>query len=180
MLELNGMRIQQVTMVDTNASDPAGTIARGDVDAVVTWEPHVTQIRQQMGNTVTIWPAQSGQVSYWSVVSTPAWINQHPDQVRQFLKSLAQAEMYIPHHPNEAKAIVQKRLKYGDAYMAAIWSEHQFSVSLDQSLIAAMEDEARWIIKNDLTRERTGPDFTNYIYIDGLKAVKPEAVNIIR
>ena len=180
MLELNGMRIQQVTMVDTKASDPAGAIAGGDVDAVVTWEPHVTQIKQQMGNTVVIWPVQSGQVSYWSVVSVPGWINQHPHLIRQFLKSLVQAEVYISLHPKEAKTIVKKRLKYDDAYVAAIWPQHEFSLSLDQSLIAAMEDEARWIIKNDLTRERTIPDFTNYIHIDGLKAIKPETVNIIR
>jgi NitT/TauT family transport system substrate-binding protein len=43
-----------------------------------------------------------------------------------------------------------------------------------------MEDEARWMIKNNLTTEKTVPDFLKYIYIDGLKAVKPEAVNIIR
>jgi NitT/TauT family transport system substrate-binding protein len=179
-LDLNGMRILQVTTVDSKASDPAGTIAGGDVDAVVTWEPHVTQIRRQMGNTVIIWPAQSGQLAYWSVVSIPHWINKYPDLVGQFLKSLAQAEEYIPLHPNEAKAAVQKRLKYDDAYLAAIWPEHEFSLSLDQSLIAAMEDEARWMIKNNLTREKQVPDFMDYIYVDGLKAVKSEAVKIIR
>jgi hypothetical protein len=31
-----------------------------------------------------------------------------------------------------------------------------------------------------MTREKEVPDFMNYIYVDGLKAVKPEAVNIIR
>jgi hypothetical protein len=36
------------------------------------------------------------------------------------------------------------------------------------------------MIDNNLTRERTIPDFLNYLYIDGLKRVKPEAVNIIR
>jgi NitT/TauT family transport system substrate-binding protein len=180
MLELNGMRIQQVTMVDTKASDPAGTIAGENVDAVVTWEPHVTQIRQQMANGVTIWPAQSGQVSFWSVVSTPGWINKHPNLVRRFLKSLAQAEEYVIQHPVEAKKILQKRLKLDDTYIATVWSQNQFSLSLDQSLILAMEDEARWMIKNKLTREKTIPDFAHYIYIDGLGAVKPEAVNIIR
>jgi hypothetical protein len=43
-----------------------------------------------------------------------------------------------------------------------------------------LEDEARWMIKNNLTREKQIPDFMNYIYVDGLKAVKPEAVSIIR
>jgi NitT/TauT family transport system substrate-binding protein len=43
-----------------------------------------------------------------------------------------------------------------------------------------MEDEARWMISNNLTQEKQVPDFLNYIYEDGLKAVKPEAVKIIR
>ena len=180
MLELNGMRLQQVTMVDTKASDPAGAIAGGNVDAIVTWEPHVTQIRHQMGNTVIIWPAQSGQVSFWSVASTPGWIKQHPDLVSRFLRSLAQTEEYIIQNPAEAKAILQKRLKLDDTYIATVWSQNQFSLSLDQALILAMEDEARWMIKNNLTSEKQIPDFVNYIYLDGLKAVKPEAVKIIQ
>ena len=75
---------------------------------------------------------------------------------------------------------MQKRLKLDDAYTATVWSQNQFSLSLDQSLIAAMEDEARWMIKNKLTNEKKVPDFLDYIYEDGLKAIKPEAVSIIR
>ena len=167
-------------MVDTKASDPGGAIAGGDIDAVVAFEPHVTQIRQQMGNEVIIWPVQSSQPSYWSVVSTQGWINQHPDLVRQFLKSLAQAEQYVVHHGKETKAIIKKRLNYDDAYIESVWPSNQFSLSLDQSLILAMEDEARWMISNNLTTEKQVPNFLNYIYEDGLKAIKPEAVNIIR
>ena len=68
----------------------------------------------------------------------------------------------------------------GPASVDNIWKEHQFPLSLDQALILAMGDEARWMIKNNLTKEKQVPDFMNYIYVDGLKAVRPEAVNIIR
>lgn len=43
-----------------------------------------------------------------------------------------------------------------------------------------MEDEARWMIGNNMAIEKHVPDFLNYIYEDGLKAVKPESVSIIR
>ncbi|MCX9087518.1 MAG: hypothetical protein OIN90_08140 [Candidatus Methanoperedens sp.] len=43
-----------------------------------------------------------------------------------------------------------------------------------------MEDEARWMINNNLTTEENVPDFLDYIYEDELKSIKPEAVNIIR
>jgi NitT/TauT family transport system substrate-binding protein len=100
--------------------------------------------------------------------------------VKRILKSLAQAENFITFHPDQAKTVIQKRLQYGDAYIALVWPLNQSSLSLDQSLITAMEDEARWMIQNNLTPEKTVPDFLRYIYIDGFNAVKPEAVNIIR
>ena len=52
--------------------------------------------------------------------------------------------------------------------------------ALERGWSVAMEDETRWMIKNNLTREKQIPDFMNYIYVDGLKAVKPEVVKIIR
>ena len=63
--------------------------------------------------------------------------------------------------------------------MATVWARNEFSLSLEQSLIAAMENEARWMIKNNLTGRTMVPDFINYIYFNGLTTVKPEAVNII-
>ncbi len=98
----------------------------------------------------------------------------------EVLKALADAERYIINHPEAAKAVIQKKLKYGKAYMADVWPDYEFSLSLGQSLITAMEDEARWMISNGLTTEKQVPNFLNYIYIDGLKAIRPEAVNIIR
>ena len=64
--------------------------------------------------------------------------------------------------------------------METVWSQNQYSLSLDQSLIVAMEDEARWMISNGLTTEKHVPDFLNYIYEDGLRAIKPETVTIVR
>ena len=82
-------------------------------------------------------------------------------------------------HPDEAKAILQKRYHYDDEYVARVWPEHQFSLSLDQSLITAMEDEGRWMIKNNLTVREDDTRFQDYIYTRGLEEAKPGSVNII-
>ena len=63
--------------------------------------------------------------------------------------------------------------------MMRIWANHQFSLSLDQSLISTMEAETRWMITNNLTNQTVVPDFLNNIYFEGLDSVKPESVNII-
>ena len=114
------------------------------------------------------------------IICRDEWITHHPKLVTQLLKSLAQAEEYVMNHPVEAESILQKRLHLNDSYAKTAWLRNEFSLSLDQSFILAMEDEARWMIKNNLTSEKQVPDFMNYIHVDGLKAVKPEAVKIIR
>jgi len=179
-LDLNGINIQQVTLIDTRAPDSEKAIAGREVDAVVTWEPWVNQINQRMGKEVITMPLQSGQYAYWNLVSASGWIKNHPNRIKRLIKSLVQAESYLTSHQSEAKAIVRKRMNFDDAYLEIIWQRYQFSLSLDQSLIFAIEDEARWMIKNNLTNEKNVPNFLQYIYEDGLRAVKPEAVNIIR
>jgi NitT/TauT family transport system substrate-binding protein len=102
------------------------------------------------------------------VISTDQWITEHPELVVRLLKSLALAEEYAILHPVEAKAIVQNRLDLDAAYMETVWTQNQFSLSLDQSLIAAMEDEARWMIENNLTTETEVPDFSGLYLCNGL------------
>jgi NitT/TauT family transport system substrate-binding protein len=133
-----------------------------------------------MANNIVVWGAQSGQMTYWNLTSTGAWITNESELVNRLLRSLAQAEDYLKVHPDDSKAIVQKRLNYDDSYISSVWPQHRFSLSLDQTLIVAMKDEAQWMINSNLTSEKTLPDFVDYIYLDGLKAVKPEVVNIIR
>ena len=179
-LDLNGMNIQQVTLVDTKAAESEKTLLDGKVDAVATWEPWVTQISQRMGKEVITRALQSGQYAYWNLVSTTDWTKKHSNILRRLMKSLVQAEDYIASHQDEAKAIVRKRMKFDDRYMEIIWPRYQFALSLDLSLITAMEDEARWMIRSKMTTAKKVPDFANYIYADGLKGIKPEAVNMIR
>jgi NitT/TauT family transport system substrate-binding protein len=179
-MDLHGMSIRQVTLINVTPAQSEQALVRGSVDAVAVIEPHANTIKQKLGDSGVIWPAQSSQLTYFNIISTEAWASSHPEVIGRLLRALAQAENYAASHPNEAKAIVQKRLRYDDSYMDAIWPEYQLSVSLDQGLIAAMEDEARWMIRNNLTSEKHIPDFVNYLYTDGLNAIRPEAVNIIR
>jgi len=180
-LELHGMNMQDITVVDVKTpAEWVNAVVNGDIDAIATAQPYAGLAKERLGANAVFWPAQSNQRQYALLSSTDEWITKHPEPVRRLLKSLVQAEEYAIRNPAQAKAIVQKALNLEASYMELVWSQNQFSLSLDQALIAAMEDEARWMIKNNLTKERTIPDFAHYIYLDGLKGVKPEAVNIIR
>ncbi len=179
-LALNGMTIRDITLVDVRT--PQGwvdEVAEGNIDAIATAQPYANGARDRLGDSAVVWSVQSRQPLFALVVAGDEWITGHPDTARRFLLSIAQAEEYANTHPAAAMSIVQDRLGLSGSYMPTVWQQNQFSLTLDQSLVAAMEDEARWMIQNNLTDAAEIPDFRNYLYTGGLDEVKPESVNII-
>ncbi len=180
-LAINGLTMQEVNVVDLKTPEQwENSVAEGIVDAEATAQPYADLAARKLGSNAIVWPAQGGQYVFGLVVSSEDWITQHPELVNRFLKSLAQAEEYLDRHPAEAKALMQKRLNVDASFVDSAWSRDQFSLSLERSLVTAMEDEARWMIKNNLTTAKEVPNFNNFIYEEPLKAVKPDSVNIIR
>lgn len=178
-LELHGISLSEVNLTEVRPSQYAEAIENGSVDAILSWEPYAGITRDHMGNDVVAWPAQSGQLGYWNAICKEDWAAAHPEAVNRFLKSIDQAVEYTINHPEEAKGISQRRLNASYTYLDDSWKNTQYSLSLDQSLITAMEDEGRWMIANNLTAEKTIPDYRKNVYLAGIEAVKPESVNII-
>jgi hypothetical protein len=40
-----------------------------------------------------------------------------------------------------------------------------------------MEDEGRWAIRNKLAGAEKIPDYSTFLYLEGLRKIKPEAVS---
>ncbi len=178
-LNLYGMSMQDITLVEVKTPEEwVNAVVNGDIDAVATAQPYANSAKDRLGTNAVFWQAQSNQPVNSLVISTDDWIAEHPELAGRFIKSLTRAEDYAHTHPDEARAIVQKRLNLSDAYIDTVWKQNRFSVSLDKSLIITMEDEGRWMIANNLTSAKTVPDYSAYIYTKGLREIKPEAVNI--
>ncbi len=177
-LYLNNISLQYVTFVDVRPSQYADLIGNGSVDAIIIPQIYLVPVEERLGSNAVIWQAQSNQNAFGVLTCRSDWIASHPEMINKLLKSIVQAENYALSNPTRSKAILQKRLNYTEEYMAAAWPKHQYSLTLDMSLVTAMEDEGRWMIKNNLTSVKAIPDFRNYIYTKGLEVVKFESVNI--
>lgn len=177
-LNLNGVNIQDVTLVNLSQAQVGDALAKGEVNAALVYRVSTPQIQERVAETA-VWPAQSGQPVFTMLVGRTDWITQHADLVKRLLKAIDQANNYITGHVSETDSILRQH-GFDAATISNERSQTHYSLSLDQALITAMEDEARWMIKNNLTPEKQVPFFNDYIYEDALKAIKPEAVNIIR
>jgi NitT/TauT family transport system substrate-binding protein len=179
-LTLNGISSGSVTLVDVVFPQSAGALESGAVDAVVVIEPYVSDSKKALGSNAISWDVQSGQPLFGMFIASNAWIKEHPDLVKRFLKAIEEANGFIAEQPGEAKKYLKTRFDYSDEYLESVWLENRFELFLDQPFIIAMEDEARWMISSGRTTETRIPNFLEYIHEGGLKAIKPDAVRIIR
>jgi len=179
-LYFQGVDVSELTLVDVPVAQSVDALVSGEVDAVAAWEPYTGEAKQRLGGQVVSWSVQEDQPSYNLVMSRADWTRENQELITRFLRSLVQAEAYVAVNPEAARALMREKYSYDEGHMANVWPEHSFSVLLDQALVVAMEDQARWILSQDLAGERQMPDFMTNICEEALEAVKPEAVSLIR
>ncbi|HTY75898.1 MAG TPA: NrtA/SsuA/CpmA family ABC transporter substrate-binding protein [Candidatus Nanoarchaeia archaeon] len=177
--EQYGLDSSNMTLVNVPLAGAQNALVNGTVNAVITLQPYVSQIESSLGNKVMAWSAQSNQDAYSDLVCANSWAQQNPDLIVRFLKSLLQAEGFVQEHQSQAIVIVTNTLNYSITYLPTVWSNYQFTVSLDQSQILAMQNEAQWLINNNLTNATSTPNFLNYFYFNGLTQIDHQAVTII-
>jgi ABC-type nitrate/sulfonate/bicarbonate transport system substrate-binding protein len=179
-LQLNNINPNQVNFTNVPSSQFVDALVNGTVDVLIAWQPYVGEIQNRIGdNNLVMWDAQSGQPAYACIISANSWISSNPQQAKQILNALAQAQDYVINNPAKAKTLLQNWLNLSASYVQTIWPQYSFSLSLDQAQLLAMQDEGQWLISNNLANATAAPNFLNYVYLDGLEAVDPNAVTII-
>jgi NitT/TauT family transport system substrate-binding protein len=176
-LNLHGISLEDVTLVYLPLQESVNAIANGTIDAVVMPDPvWSNQVMSKLGSNGVGFAIQEGQPAFTQLVTRTDYLANNSQKITKLLTALYQAEIFALNNPKEAEEIVQNRLNLTSADVG--WDDHRFSLSLDLPLITAMRDEAQWMINNNLTDQTEVPDFTNYIYTDALKLVKPYSVTI--
>ena len=181
LLSFHGLSIQEIKIVDLKPKAIVQSIQSSQIDAAVTWQPHVYTIKGKLGDNAISWSADQDQDAYFLLITKNEWISSHPSSIKNFLKALVQAEKFVKSNPAEAKESIRTRYSLETEYLQSVWwPKYQFFIQIPQELILTMEDQARWRIANKLTDKTNIPNYLDHIYLDGLDAVKSEAITIIR
>ena len=120
-LQLHGINLDDVTLIDLKPTQVEESLIKGDVDAVLIWDPYAYSIEKNLGSNAVIWPAQSGQMMYWLLIAKREYVTEHPELIDRLLSSFNQAEQFAVNNPDKAKKIVQNRLHTEEAYIERIW-----------------------------------------------------------
>ena len=177
-LIFNGLSYQDVEIVDFKPLEMVEAILNGTIDAAFTWDPNVYNIKEKLGDNVISWPGEAD--FYFVLITKEDWIENNPAAAERFMKSLLEAEEYIKTNSEASKEFVKDRFDYESDYIDYSWPKQKFAVILEQTMLITFEDQSRWAIENNLTDITQVPNYLNYIYLDALEKVNPEAVTIIR
>ncbi len=180
-LKAHGITPRQVKIVDIRPEDMSAALSAGRIDAASTWNPILRQCKKELGERGVAFYGESLFTEIACLTAGQDYIRAHPGTIRKVLRALIKAERFASQQPAEARRLVAEFAPSMDrAMLDEMWNDLYLRVVLDQSLLVDLEDETRWAVNNCLTKRRDMPNYLDFIYIDGLQAVRPDAVRITR
>ena len=177
-LSFNNMHLGEVRTVDLKPDEIVTALSEGKIDAAVNFTLFVDKIKKRMADKVLSWPAQGGRNFYFLLFTREELVKTRPGVITAFLEGVLQAETFVKKHEKEAQDIMKNVLGIDHEVLMSTWSKTRFRVALDQDLLTLMEDEGRWAIKNKLVEAEVIPDYAAFLYLEGLRKIKPEAVGV--
>lgn len=177
-LKKNGLSRQDVQVVNLNPPEMIGAIVRGDIDAAFSFEPYVTRSLNQLGDKGIILMDPDLYRETFDIVSMRAWAEKNPVTCEKVLRALIKATQFIKSNRDESVNIVAARIQLDPKELANIWDYYNFDIVLDQSLMDALNAQAKWAIDSK-TQSGQAPDYSYLFYAEPLKAVNPGAVSLV-
>jgi NitT/TauT family transport system substrate-binding protein len=170
--------VSDVTLTSYAPERLADALERGEIDAVASWEPFLSESREKLGDMAVSFTSEETYESIYNIIGMQAYLRSRPDTVRRMLRALMQGSRFCRENPDAMRPLLAPTAKMNREAVLAAWPAYRFEVDLDQGLLLALEDRARWAIRNGIASGQM-PNFLDYVYLDGLVAVQPSAVTII-
>jgi NitT/TauT family transport system substrate-binding protein len=175
----NGISENDVTIVFKNTEELPEGLAKGEFDAFAMSEPYISRTKKLLGDNGVVFSEPGLAITTFNIVALNSFIKDQPLVIDRTLLGLIQAEEYARKYPNETIKTLSKQYGIDESEISAILADTNLEVSLDQSLLLALDDETRWAINTNQTNRMTVPNYLEIISPDNLERIKPNAVTII-
>lgn len=176
----HGIDKSDVKIIDIPPEDLPGALQDGKVDAIVIFEPYAYRAQKALTDKAARLPKTRLYRLTFNLTAMKRFANEHPEMLKKILKAVDRAIEFIKQNKKESIGVTVQKTNLEEEFLVSVWDDFVYELSLDHSLLATLEDEARWAIKNKLTDRTEVPNYLGFIYMDGLKAVKPGAATIIK
>lgn len=179
MLQAYGVPSHQVKLVDLRTDAAVSAFKEGRIDATVVFQPFLARLEAEMGDRIKVFRGEDVYAFRFMLVGKPSYIDSHPEEVRRVLSALIAANQAILANPVEARRAVGQAAKVDDATMAKLYEPEDYSISLDQAMLLALDDQTRWAMQKGLVAPGPMPNYLNAMKYQHLEALLPTAVTVV-
>lgn len=109
-LNIYDLESSDIEKVEVYGEDAVDALQSGDVDAVVTWEPTLSQVIQDIdGSNVIITTSDLRGINGGVIVFDKQFINERPGDVAAFVNAWHKASKFILENPDETYQIISNK-----------------------------------------------------------------------
>ena len=176
----NNLSISDVEMINIRTVDLPAALKNNEVDAISVWQPYSQKAMKLLQNNAIELPSGEIYRTTFNFAVMRSFAKEHPEILKKFLKAIDKAATFIRKNKKGSQDIIIESFKLDKDAVRAAWDDFVFGISLDQSLLVAWDEIARWAIENNFVDKKKPPNYLNFICLDALETVKPESITIIR
>lgn len=177
----NGVPTKSIELVVLPPEQVGPALASGKVDAIAIWEPFAFETRRALGAEAVQLPPERLYTTTFNLFVMRETLARRQSDVVKVLKALERAEKFISGNPGEAQATLRAALQLDQAFIDAVWRNHDYRLTLAQSLVSTMEGQTRWAVRGaHVPAGSVAGNLLDIIEVGPLKQVNPSAVTLAK
>ncbi len=179
-LDDQGIDPKQVELVNLKPQDAVSAFNRGDLDAVITWQPHVYRLQSELGDRVVILTDDAEK--YWTykmiLVAKKSYLENNEEEAIKILRALVRADDFIKSNTLQAQEILADLLNLSVEEVKSFYDEIHFEVQISPRLLPMLTTEIEWLQKTLLDGKEPVTKDLQSVISNKLSTVKRSAYKI--
>jgi NitT/TauT family transport system substrate-binding protein len=166
---VHGADVARITVVNTQPSDSLTAFAKGDVDAVLIWQPHTTRAIRESGGALlhtgvkSFIPGREGDYrvyyNYGVVFMTDDFLQKNPNTAEAFLRGLVKAQDFLAQPANRAEAaqIIAQPLGMPVDIARQVLGENEYFMRITPEWLRIMQQEVAFYVNAKMLKKAVVP-----------------------
>lgn len=169
----------EIEIVNMDPKEQIEAIKNGEIDVSITWEPYASYIEQALGENAVFLDTDLTYSTLWLSVALDSYAEANPDVLTAYLASIKKAQEYIRKNPAYAQELLANKTDVPLDVVESLWTEIDYELSLSERMLTLLEDQARWMIRNDRA-DTTIQSMEELINFSPMEEVHPHGITIVR
>ena len=176
----HGLEQNEVEQVFMDSDKLQNALATGEIDGFSMTDKMVNDAAGTLGDKGVVF-AEPGLNTIHGILTTRLDTPLNLQAAPRVLQALVRAERYAKSEPAAAKALVARGAGLSAQEMEEVWSRSTMEVTLTNPLFVHLEDQYRWQMdRGGSSAPATMPNYLDLVFPEYLRAIKPDAVSILK